>query len=353
MTFKNKPDYESGKTSYSFTATAKDKANNAATQNVTITIKNDTQDDIDPQSLLPKFSSPTVTKRVLENGSYVFYFTAQNANSYSISGTDASYFSMDAFFQIRFKKSPDYETKRVYKFKVTATNTSGSATQDITINIRDKDDSVMWKGKLYQYLTSPKTGRVWLDRNLGADKVCDTPTDNSCFGDYYQWGRYADGHQSYNSPTRTLLAEKINTSETKFIRNTKDWLTRKGGILGLGDGPDNDGLKRNTIWSKSDGSSICPTGFQVPHSTTITNELRSATNKDDAFNSFLKLPVSGYRHGLEATIRGKNTLGAIWSSATVTTSYESSGYVYTSDVAEINKQSRSHGFPVRCVKAAN
>jgi hypothetical protein len=40
------------------------------------------------------------------------------------------------------------------------------------------------------------TGKVWLDRNLGARQVCTSSTDAACFGDLYQWGRAKDGHES-------------------------------------------------------------------------------------------------------------------------------------------------------------
>jgi hypothetical protein len=46
---------------------------------------------------------------------------------------------------------------------------------------------------------SPATGRVWMDRNLGADQVATGPSDAASIGDYYQWGRLADGHEDPSS----------------------------------------------------------------------------------------------------------------------------------------------------------
>jgi hypothetical protein len=38
-------------------------------------------------------------------------------------------------------------------------------------------------------ITSPKTGRVWLDRNLGATQVATSSFDSAAYGDYYEFGR--------------------------------------------------------------------------------------------------------------------------------------------------------------------
>jgi len=45
--------------------------------------------------------------------------------------------------------------------------------------------------------------RTWLDRNLGASKVADSMDDNASYGDLYQWGRGADGHEERNSTITT------------------------------------------------------------------------------------------------------------------------------------------------------
>jgi hypothetical protein len=47
----------------------------------------------------------------------------------------------------------------------------------------------LFNGLTYALVTSPDTGKVWLDRNLGARQVCTSSTDAACFGDLYQWGQ--------------------------------------------------------------------------------------------------------------------------------------------------------------------
>ncbi|VVM21411.1 hypothetical protein BSPWISOXPB_2895 [uncultured Gammaproteobacteria bacterium] len=40
----------------------------------------------------------------------------------------------------------------------------------------------------YITLESPITGKIWLDRNLGATQAATSRTDSASYGDLYQWG---------------------------------------------------------------------------------------------------------------------------------------------------------------------
>ncbi len=40
------------------------------------------------------------------------------------------------------------------------------------------------------------TAPLWMDRNLVASQVATASDDTLAFGDVYQWGRAADGHQA-------------------------------------------------------------------------------------------------------------------------------------------------------------
>jgi hypothetical protein len=53
---------------------------------------------------------------------------------------------------------------------------------------------ISFNGLTYKMITSSKTGRVWLDRNLGATQVATSFDDSAAYGDLYQWGRAKDGH---------------------------------------------------------------------------------------------------------------------------------------------------------------
>ena len=54
-------------------------------------------------------------------------------------------------------------------------------------------------------VTNTYTGEIWMDRNLGASNVATSSSDTGSFGDLYQWGRRADGHQCRNSSITTSL----------------------------------------------------------------------------------------------------------------------------------------------------
>src|SRR6056297_394486 len=42
---------------------------------------------------------------------------------------------------------------------------------------------------------NPTTGKIWMDKNLGASQVATASDDEDAYGDLYQWGRAADGHE--------------------------------------------------------------------------------------------------------------------------------------------------------------
>lgn len=48
---------------------------------------------------------------------------------------------------------------------------------------------------------NPVTGRIWMDRNLGASRAAQSMDDEAAYGSLFQWGRFADGHQCRDSET--------------------------------------------------------------------------------------------------------------------------------------------------------
>jgi hypothetical protein len=66
-------------------------------------------------------------------------------------------------------------------------------------------------------VTNVATGRIWMDRNLGAMQVATSSTDADSYGDLYQWGRGADGHQIRTSDTTNTLSSTDQPADGKFI----------------------------------------------------------------------------------------------------------------------------------------
>jgi hypothetical protein len=135
-----------------------------------------------------------------------------------------------------------------------------------------------------------RTGKTWLDRNLGASRVAQSSTDALAYGDYFQWGRPADGHEKMqiSGTSADFTSVKSPTSvpsDSKYIKSTdgsNDWLAT----------PD------NTLWSGANPTNNpCPTGFRLPSEGEYLAEAARFTvqNVSGSFeaNYGLRLPLSG------------------------------------------------------------
>ena len=207
--------------------------------------------------------------------------------------------------------------------------------------------SMTHNGVIYGSVTSPHTGRVWLDRNLGALQVCTSFDDEDCYGDYYQWGRNADGHEkSLSNTTATLTNNPTTVGHGDFITSTSipyDWTLVDG-----------FGITRKSNWFGLNGASVCPLDFRVPSIAELNAELfdigsAEIHNRVDAFNSFLKLPSAGTRSGLSGSFGSLHMWGYLWSgSVSGANAYSLS---YNSINASVNGfDNRIWGQGVRCIK---
>lgn len=297
-------------------------------------------------------NAPTITSAstfsVAENQNSAFTVTATDDSNttiaYSIiSGNDSSAFSINSTSGVvTFNTAPDYETKTSYLVTVKATDSSNNnSMKDVTVSITDVLETFQsgdtFKGFVYNIITSPITGKRWLDRNLGASQACTSSTDTLCYGDYYQWGRLADGHEKANSATTSTLATGITSVGSSFITSSSspyDWTT-----------VDSTGADRTALWSKTDGTGVCPVGFRVPTQTELSAE--NITNSADAFTK-LKFPVAGGRSFFVGSMGVQGSLGGVWAS-----SVSGSGSVdmyFGSANAGWYSNYRASGFPVRCIE---
>jgi len=163
----------------------------------------------------------------------------------------------------------------------------------------------------YETIYNPATGRCWLDRNLGASQVATAFNDANAYGDLFQWGREADGHQ-VRSPAPSIVEGDMSlTSQpghANFITEQTDpydwalnsWTTRwldAGGVKTAADS--------------------CPTGWRLPTRQEWVDEYESwpQQNYDGAYAS-LKLTAPGYRSRYNApTIEDTGTAGYYWSAS--------------------------------------
>ena len=225
------------------------------------------------------------------------------------------------------------------------TQTQMYATLGIVTNFILDDSTISHNGTSYGEVTSPYTGRVWLDRNLGADRVCTSFDDTQCYGDYYQWGRNYDGHQNSNSFDYATLANDVtNVGHGDFITTSTspdDWAS-----------VDVNGTTRFLNWSATDGSSVCPVGFRVPTITELRTETldNGVTTRDTAFTNFLKLPSSGGRDNYDGSLYYVGSWGLVWSSSA--SGSKASGLLFNfGDAHSYNGGYRASGRSIRCIKA--
>ena len=190
-------------------------------------------------------------------------------------------------------------------------------------------------GFTYGTVTSPYTGRVWLDRNLGASQVCTAYSDSACYGDYYQWGRGTDGHEKADSSiTSTQATDVINVNNAgKFITSSSSY------VYDWAKDADSDGSIRSAKWNP------CPSGYRIPTIDELLAE--NISGRADAYSK-LKLPSAGYRYNDSGSLYLQGSNGYLWSSSL---NGSVSRYLYFgSSRASSYGGSRVNGFSVRCIK---
>jgi uncharacterized protein (TIGR02145 family) len=185
---------------------------------------------------------------------------------------------------------------------------------------------------------NPVTGRVWMDRNLGASRAATSSTDAAAYGDLYQWGRFGDGHQCRNSGRTANLSSTNTPGHGNFI------------ITGGGDNYDWRSPQNNNLWQGVNGiNNPCPSGFRLPTDSEWYAEFRSwkANNSSGAFASHLKLLMGGDRN-ITGSLRSVGSYGYYWS-ATVSGLYASYLF-FGSTLADLYTNGRGGGLSVRCLQ---
>jgi uncharacterized protein (TIGR02145 family) len=187
-------------------------------------------------------------------------------------------------------------------------------------------------------VTNPATGKTWMDRNLGASQAATSSTDAQAYGDLYQWGRFADGHQCRNSGTTSVLSSSDTPGHGNFIVAPNlpgDWRS-----------PQN-----NNLWQGAGGTNNpCPTGYRLPTEAELNAERQSwsSNNASGAFNSPLKLPVAGLRGLGNGSLFYVGSDGYYYSSSVNGTLAWGLGFDYSA--ANVSFDGRAIGFSVRCIK---
>ncbi|MBN9380465.1 MAG: hypothetical protein J0H74_06855 [Chitinophagaceae bacterium] len=204
----------------------------------------------------------------------------------------------------------------------------------------------------YGTIASPTTGVCFLDRNLGASVEATAYNDFNGYGDLFQWGRSADGHQLINwtasnmgTPlhgTTASLSSSDNVGNNLFIMSNSspyDWRS-----------PQNDNL-----WQGASGvNNPCPPGWYVPTSADWDAEsgFGSISNVASGY-TLLRLTAAGYRDGGNGGISSfyAGSFGYYWSSSPYQPSLSLKDsrelYMSGSQGGTIDTD-RAYGLSVRC-----
>jgi hypothetical protein len=198
--------------------------------------------------------------------------------------------------------------------------------------------SFTFNGLTYKVIVST-TGKTWLDRNLGATQVATSSTDIASYGDLYQWGRGADGHQ-----IRTPLS-------TNSVMNATSATDNPGSALFIIVDPSSSNWRsgqNNTLWQGVNGiNNPCPTGYRVPTYEELNTEKLAFSLQSSAssFGSLLKLPAAGVRSS-KGSLMAVGSFSMLWSS----TLSGSNAFSLITNSTGRGSNGRAFGCSVRCLK---
>ncbi|MGN7866440.1 T9SS type A sorting domain-containing protein [Chryseobacterium sp. 22458] len=195
-------------------------------------------------------------------------------------------------------------------------------------------------------------GNIWLQQNLGSLQVANMAEDEKAYGDFFQWGRWDDGHQLRNSPLTS--APQLNAPDglagtQSFITGSPAWWE----VNATTDAWTGKDLTEITNTTGVDPCKAIGPDWKMPSQVewkTIVG-VESITSPSKAYGSHLKLPAAGSRSHIDGTFSFVGKRGYYWSSdpTGIGGKYLYIGTTISNAAAGAPK---GQGASVRCIKPA-
>jgi len=198
-------------------------------------------------------------------------------------------------------------------------------------------------------------GKIWLQQNLGSTKVAESLTDDGAYGDFFQWGRWADGHQDKNSPLSGTAPSPNNPEGIAAGSASFYSAGYNSGSNWWSNGQPTDQWTGENASSANSTTGVDPckaigTNWRLPSIEEIENVLsvENISDTQSALNSNLKFVPAGYKD--YNGIFSPGTRLYLWTSSS--SPYAGGGqHLYISpNVAITNSMGRDGGQSVRCIK---
>lgn len=226
-----------------------------------------------------------------------------------------------------------------------ASPTAGLTIYNTTLNTLETYNGRRWmnyaSNNTETDVFNPLTGKIWMDRNLGATQVATSSDDFKAFGSLFQWGRGADGHEliTWTSATQgTPVHNEYNDTRSDAPGNT--FIVTSSGAS------DWRITSTNSLWQGVNGTNNpCPNGYRLPTAAEFNAEI-ATWSADGPFHSPLKLPLGGYREGTDGVV---SDLTIYWTSSFGEFPDRASGNIISYGIYILNIF-RSNGCSVRCIR---
>ncbi|KMQ66779.1 hypothetical protein ACM46_04555 [Chryseobacterium angstadtii] len=211
-----------------------------------------------------------------------------------------------------------------------------------------------YQGQQVTYSTvRGRDGNIWMQQNLGSSQVASAMGDEASYGDLFQWGRWDDGHQLRNSataaPTSPNSPDGLAGVNAFIIGSTSWW--------GVFAATDKWTASNPANVSNTTGADPCKAvgpGWKMPSQAEWGGIVgaENIANPGTAYDSYLKLPASGYRSSSSGALTFAGQRGYFWSSDT---SNSGGKYLYVgSTIANPSSGAmRGQGSAVRCIKTGS